>query len=714
MLTKFILKINGGSYELRDDDLKNWADVICSYKRSDYGGVVRSFTSQFEFVNHAYDLLMKAYIGNRYNTKAIIEVLTMNSNWMYVKRFSCPLDFSTISWEGRILKINAVDNSLSAMIKANKGTKYEFVVGTDILPDKTLKFDRIPMLENLTYEFTKGESYDDSAGLRVELHPGENPWIGNVGSEISINQAINWNDDQTEDSDSYLFKALKNISVSFDYEMIWRSDYVSQYGVNIVLCVRRNGSDTYTPISNPNNSMGSSLIAAITNKARKQVPSDGGEFTNPGTLFSQYPNPTEGQWALVTGIVFYARSTDGGTTFHWENSLKTREEYFTETRSGKLKLNLQVDDEVYIKSIFSVTPPIQTVAEFRLLHSRLTFEWLTRGNKVEIPVIKPQTVATALLKRISGATTSAIISDFDKRLANTYIMAAESARGLDGAKFYSSFNEFADWMSAVFGYVYYIENSTDDNQNTVHFVHRSELLSGNADVRTIKNCRDVKYSVDSGSIYSSVTVGYDKKDYDGINGRDEFNFNNTYSTGCTVSEKKLSLLSKYRADGYGIEFAVQKRSEDTTDTDSDKDVFFVLCNGTADLTIDRSAKIENALSNYVFNGAFSPMACVKANAGFIGLQADELTLTFASSTGNSSIVINNVAMSDNIELDTPLATCGELEFITDEVNDITNINELIEVIDCGVTYTGFISDVDVKYARVEAAKYKLIVKEVSL
>lgn len=36
------------------DDLKNWDDFELSQKRSNYDGVVRSYSTSFEFVNNAF------------------------------------------------------------------------------------------------------------------------------------------------------------------------------------------------------------------------------------------------------------------------------------------------------------------------------------------------------------------------------------------------------------------------------------------------------------------------------------------------------------------------------------------------------------------------------------------------------------------------------------------------------------------------------------
>lgn len=177
----------------------------------------------------------------------------------------------------------------------------------------------------------------------------------------------------------------------------------------------------------------------------------------------------------------------------------------------------------------------------------------------------------------------------------------------------------------------------------------------------------------------------------------------------------MELISKYRADSYGIEFAVQKRGQDTTDSSSDKDVFFVLAkryNGA--LMPDRSIAIKNAVSNRVFNGAFSPIACVMANAGYIGMQAEKLLLEFASSTGNSNIVIDDMPMSGNIEIENPLMTCGRVEFSTDETSEHDLANEIIEITSAGITYQGFVEDAMIRYATNEASYYKLLVRNIEV
>lgn len=828
MQTKFILHIGADDYELREDDLKNWGDVKCSYKREDYGGVVRSFTSQFQFVNHAKELLQELYLSERFNAKASISVHTLTNSWGYEKRFECELDFSTISWEGGVLGINAIDNSLSAMIKANKGTKYEFLIGTDIIRDDILSFDRIPMKESLTYELTQGSQSADSAVITVSFKNDELPYIGVVGKEITINQVLDWNDDQTNSLSSYLVKSKVDTVVNVQCELEWYGLYSYSYnsenyqnrGALLSARIRRNGA--LLDCTDLNDGNGGTFATLQLDAVNRIYPESGNEFTSP----SQLPDPSTlthpgGAYAIVNGIIW---TTYYRGTYVWQNTGKTSiEECYIKKTTISFPLHLKAGDEVLISS--SISSGI-TVVSVPIIISKFTFEWMGTGSVTNIDVFTPQNVARKLLNKMADGSVNVEvdISGYDRRIPCTYLISAERARAIPNARLYTSFSEFCDWMSAVFGYVWYVGeitpprfkgirecgqyeyppwhtdlvrwsgdveeeniiylagygkfmyhepgtsnlypnfNGMDDyndpetgyartdtlfrikqlsgdelyyfdeyeggymtpivydlpidnigfNTQTVHFVHRDEFFDSHGNVRTLGECANFSYSVDTSAIYSAVTAGYDKKDYESINGRDEFNFFNTYETGCTVSDKTLSLISKYRADCYGIEFAIQKQGEDSTDSASDKDVFFALCTKQlGKLVPDRTMEVTNAISDQVFNAGFSPMACIRANAGLIGLQADELTLRFASSTGNSDIIINEEPMSTDIILSSPIATCGVLEFESYETFDEGYANDLFEVEHDGLRYRGFLKETDTMYARTETTKYKLIIKDIT-
>lgn len=103
-------------------------------------------------------------------------------------------------------------------------------------------------------------------------------------------------------------------------------------------------------------------------------------------------------------------------------------------------------------------------------------------------------------------------------------------------------------MEVVYNYV------PDIAENKVVFKKRTSLFHSEVQKRISYTGMDFKVKVNSSLIYSLLRVGYDKQDYDSINGRDEFHFTNEYDTGITITDKALELISPLRADPYGIEF----------------------------------------------------------------------------------------------------------------------------------------------------------------
>lgn len=712
MLTKYYLEIDGTKTEIPTRCIKNWDEVMCAYKRADYSGVTRSFTSQFEFVHEAYDMLMALYLRDGFNAVAILSLYTITDRWEWEKRFEAPVDFSSITWDNYVLKVNCIDNSLAAFIKANKGTKYEFVVGKDIQTSTPLDYDRIPMVESLGYQVL-GESYGDSGEMKITAPPYEltRPRVGIVNETVAVNGSLSDYGDQEADSGRMLeigedVTLHVKAGIAFD-RAEWHQD------VAVYIDLYRTAADGTTALLC---NIGMKNPYAIYYK----------EFSDPSKLpIPELPGFNSGATALVlsTGTIWVYQ--EGPVDYIWVDTGKTYDEYMYAIEEIEHDVNVFAGDTVWIgvkmEPVIGIGQ-LPSILNIGILAQTIEITWSGMGENVTIDTIAPKTLCEKILEKVcmGKLSVNAEFSEYDSRFANTYLLAAESVRAIPGAKVYSSFNEFTDWMQTVFGYTYYLGEcvknpSTGVDNQTIFFVHRSEIFKHDASVIRIANVRDVSYSVDVSHIYSSVTVGYEKQDYESFNGRDEFNFNNTYSTGHNVIEKNLSLISKYRADSYGIEFAVQERGQDTTDNESDDDVFFVLAKyENSVLRPDRSAKINNTISDMVFNGAFSPMACLSANAGYICMQAKELHLAFASSEGNSTIEIDGVPMTSDIEISNPLATCGVIEFTTDDVDEPVDANSLIEIESGGITYRGFLDYATFTYAKNEAAEYKLIVKDIEL
>lgn len=692
MLTKIKLIINNITHDLANNCVKNWEDISCSYKRDDYSGIVRSFTSQFEFVNEAYDLLLNHFQEKGFNAKAVFELYTLNDNWEYDRMFGCDLDFSTISWTNTVLKINAVDNSIAAIIKANKSTKYELVIDEDIPTAYPYEFDRVQITETATYSISDGESNDDgSLSGTYSTDNNYRIYVGRTNMEIGVGGFVMTKEDQ-EYGDGYMLSGINRTTVVVDYNI----------GIDIrtgcAALVLMNGDSELKTLTTGISS--SSIVQFRPGITWNTIDEVKAYIANDVYLSHSWGTEDWSNYFVVVAGIVWGVMRDVTNTNDWYNTGRTLEEYVVRTYSGQFTFTLNKGDKIWLKFNSAEN------RNYRITSSEIKFSWSARGGIVQITAVHPLDLIESILMKMGACDVE--ISDYDSRLNDTLLLAAESIRGIPNARIYSSFNDFCNWMETVFGYTYII----DEDAGIMRFVHRKEIFSDNAPIKEIENAVDLEYSVESGTLYSNVVVGYDKQDYESVNGRDEFNFNNSYITGYTITDKKIELKSNYRADSYGIEFLVQKRSADTTDNESDDDIFFVLGSFVQDkYKTVRDTNIENTNSNTLINGEFSPIECIYANADYIGMMANSLELTFASSEGNSNVVINSVAISDTLYLeDLEMLSSGIIKFLTDDVNIPTNLNSIIKVETQKFIYTGYIKEVEIKYSRQASVEYTLIVK----
>lgn len=648
MYYKCELVVGGYSYDVTDN-LVNWDDVEMSFKRNDYDGVVRSFSTKFQFANGAYSLLLKQYTDNYLKSNASIVFYIRNNSWLWNEKFRCALDFSTFSYNGTTCEINAVDNSLASLIKAKKGTQYEYPVD-ELKEDEVLNYDRLSMQSSINWIVT-GESEGDS----IKNTFNDNPADGELYSHYTY---------------PFYLKGTPEISIKNIIEVYDASaGYYSSGG---------KPEPIFKNISNK------AVNLSLSGKMRMHV-----------------------DW-----------SGNGAARLFLDIGTKT---YIKDLKAGEN--NISISDfgvgSTVLPEIVTVGPgqaisiAIGVVTNTTIIHPYpsediINISFMERDQSVSVDIIKPLSLLNRLLKSINGekkGITCEIASGVDSRLDNTLIVAAESIRGIEDAKIYTSYTKFVKWMEAEFGFVPVV------GENKVTFVHRDSLFQ-NVQIKDFAdNSREFEYTVNSSLIYSGIKVGYDKQDYDSVNGRDEFHFTNEYLTGITLTDNVLDLISPYRADAYGIEFLAAKRGEDTTDSKSDNDIFFV----GAELSGDKYELIRIPISGVIspetmFNAMYSQHHMIKANEKFIGAFTDRLE--FASSEGNSDIVIDGVSEKADILISGRNFTVGELSFETGDIEILSDLSGYVVVTNGGKTYKGYLSNVSYNLGRTEAVKYTLIVKSI--
>lgn len=657
--------INGISYEATDD-LKNWDDFELAYKRSDYDGVLRSFSTKFEFVNRSYNLLKEEYSKNYLSSSAGIAFYKRNNSWNWDKVFQCALDFSSYSDDGYTISINAIDDTLAAIIKAKRNIQYEYLVSE--LKPQSLYYDGLKFQYEAKY-VSGGTTVEDDANLQyIQFH-------GALQAEGGTRPA----------------------TVSFPVYILDNSELP-----------KRDSPLVFT--DEPFTTDGSVQIFA---EALSNI-----DITLK-LSFSFYVTADNAHGTAYADVVLFVKRANGdlarfGVWRHIAGNIPT-------IVSELINISLNSGDSIGMDLLLynSATPITMTWTTY-LRGFSLSVNFQSRINSVNIDVLLLTTVAEKLLESMTDSSDYSVdIYNYvpggitRSRLSSCFIMPAESARNLPNAKLYTSFKKFCEFMEAEFGYVLVVEG------NNVTFIHRYALFDNYVVKDLSDQINDYEYSVNSSLINTSVKVGYDKQDYDSINGRDEFRFTNEFSTGLKLTDNTLSFISPYRADAYGIEFLVQKRGEDTTDNDSDNDVFIVGCQyatsaENGNLLLDRpysSSQLLGLISpDTMFNIEYSPRFMLEANKAYIGACTN--MLKFTSSDGNSNVSIAGIKETDDFPIDNRLFTVGEVDVETSEVDIPSNLSGLISLDYNGEAVHGYIKEMKINVGKTESVRYSLIVKEI--
>lgn len=338
-------------------------------------------------------------------------------------------------------------------------------------------------------------------------------------------------------------------------------------------------------------------------------------------------------------------------------------------------------------------------------------DYSARNKPVNIDAFSPKKLLSSLLSRMGVSLSGDIVSG---SMPIPWMMAAESVRGIKDAKVHTSFSKFCDFAKALLGYDYEILD------NSVRFRHMNDFFVN--ETKELDHVSNMELSVDESLIYSGVEIGFDKQDYDEINGRDEFHFKSSFSTGLDIKDNILSLISPYRADCYGLEFLANERDEESKDTDSDNDIFIVHARKDGDRLV--LVREENGGAIYavmgvlfpdtIFNASYSPRNMILVNKERLGVCTDYLS--FTASDGNSSISIGGV--SETLPISLPV---NDRRIRIDKVSLETpglspfpgNYRGKLSFSYAGRSYEGWVSEITEKIGKYQTASYSLILSKIT-
>jgi hypothetical protein len=246
--------------------------------------------------------------------------------------------------------------------------------------------------------------------------------------------------------------------------------------------------------------------------------------------------------------------------------------------------------------------------------------------------------------------------------------------------------------------------------------------------------KDAELSTAEDIGFNTIKAGYEKQDYEDVNGKYEVNQGQEWSTPVKNIIEVLDLVSKVRADSLGIELTRLKFTDRiTTDSDGDGNPFMInvdeeiFNNGTIDYVKLHRPTYSNVnnLPNWEtsFNTELRPRNRITGEGRKIASILDQLNneeIKFASADKNSNLetTLNgiNIVENGNIQIGTIGEKLFQLKFINFTTKIPLNLLELMQVNPYGKikfewndrVWYGYVWEADFKPATNETQTWKLI------
>lgn len=239
----------------------------------------------------------------------------------------------------------------------------------------------------------------------------------------------------------------------------------------------------------------------------------------------------------------------------------------------------------------------------------------------------------------------------------TGITTGKLIRGFEDDPITTSFKEFIDNCNSLYNMSYDIE-IIDGKETLVHeplkYFFRPEHV-----IELTEQVNDVKRSIATEFIYSTIKSGYKKPSgdnlYEEVNGLNEFNTSNEYTTPITRLVNEYDIESPYRADSEGKELTLRKSIKlfPTEDYRTDKTIFNLdLKDVGTNIYEERTWKddFEESPKN-VFNPdtatglRFTPFRNLKRHFWFLNSAFTKFTeeyIRYSNTRGNSELITKKV------------------------------------------------------------------------
>lgn len=240
--------------------------------------------------------------------------------------------------------------------------------------------------------------------------------------------------------------------------------------------------------------------------------------------------------------------------------------YAHHTFSGTATYTIPANSEVYLRSTNTIQGDFTSFTYDDTGTVDIMYTYLHRTTYIKAN--KPLTTYKRLIEKITGSQYNGV-SDLLSTKPNLATTSGDAIRGFENSVIKSSMNDFFTSFNAVLNAGMGVENDQIRFEEKAHFFDDTTVIA-------LGQVKNFKCKVANDFLYNTVKIGYPNQDYEDVNGREEFNTTQIRTSPLKRVQKELDLVSKYRADMYGIELTrINLDGKTTTDDSADNDTFIL-------------------------------------------------------------------------------------------------------------------------------------------
>jgi hypothetical protein len=376
------------------------------------------------------------------------------------------------------------------------------------------------------------------------------------------------------------------------------------------------------------------------------------------------------QWIKAPNASFFFRTSKGQQFNVFAGALPGGQ---TTLLNFDFTINLAADERVFF--IFTLTSGL-TTSKVHVLETAFQIDFTSRMPATNCWAITAKDLFKLLVQKI-GNNQYTVQSTLLDQWLNFVLTSGFALRGDAKAVLKTSLSDFFETFNAELNAS--LSNIPNVAGNDVVFFESKKYVfdptTTNISLGEVSN---FKISIATDYFYSTVKIGYPPQTYDEKSGQNEWNTTFQWKSPITKESKELSLVSKYRADAYGIELVrFLFGGKSTTNNSADNDVFL--------LNIDRTSatsRLFTASSDQTITYGFPSDIVFDSHNGTDFSSTDNAQFTYNGIVSVACIVSASAQLkkSDDSDVSFKVYRNAEVISVTNMAADGGTANNVVSIV----------------------------------